>query len=998
MPRTKPLTLLSVVATLLGLLIQHGLGQASTPPVVPARHQVKVWHDTDGLPQNSVFAVARTPAGYMWMGTAEGLVRFDGVRFTVFDTGNTPALGNSHVTSLLVDYAGTLWIGTAGGGLVRYRDEVFTNYSTRDGLSEDYITCLCEDQDGSLWVGTFTRGLNRWKNGRGSRAAPELADTDVSALAMGMAGDVWIGTSHGVFRLRENGAVVCPPPEGTTDGDIRSLCCDRAGRLWAGTSLGLQRLEGDRLVAVNLPANGRSEPVRAIHEARDGTVWVGRGREVLRRGSDGRFVPCETQGELPKNSVLTLREDPEGNVWVGTDSGGLIRLRHGPFGAYSTRDGLSGNFVRAVFQDTNGMVWTGTDGGLDRWQDGRFVPATRADRSLTTAITQDREGTLWVNTTDENRRVCRLEGGELVPLTTAKLPAVRTLLADRTGDLWLGTNQGLLRYSPSGTLRPWPEGTAAAFAYIVNLFEDRSGAVWIGTVGGGVSRYRDGRFTTWTTTDGLSSNHVLSFYEDGAGALWIGTHGGGLNRFKDGKFTAVTTRDGLYDDLAFSIHEDAFGNFWMSGNKGVYRAKRQELDDFADGRVRRVSSYAYGVADGMLSRECNGGSPTGWKARDSTLWFATIEGVATVDPARRNLEPSRLAIEAISVDHAPCPMGAIVRLEPGQADLEIQYTGLAWTRPEQIRFRYRLAGLDQGWTDAGTRRTAYFSHLPPGDYAFQVRADNGDGVWSEAAASLPILVLPPFWRTRGFLALAAGATATLVGGGFRWRGRQMRRRYAQQQEFSRRLIAAHETERRRIAAELHDGLGQTLAMIKNSAVFGTRNARDLAAARAQMDQITQQSTQAIGEVREIAYNLRPYLLDRLGLTKALRSMLNKVADASTVTLDVDLDPLDGFFGPEAEMSIYRIVQESINNVLKHADATAAVVRIQAEETAVQITVQDDGRGFDPARQDERRGFGLLGIAERVRLLNGIYAVRSQVGEGTTLSVCLPHLKPIHPET
>ena len=367
----------------------------------------------------------------------------------------------------------------------------------------------------------------------------------------------------------------------------------------------------------------------------------------------------------------------------------------------------------------------------------------------------------------------------------------------------------------------------------------------------------------------------------------------------------------------------------MSGNKGVYRARRRDLEACADGRTHHVDSVAYGAADGMVSRECSDGSPAAWKERDGTLWFATIGGVAAVDPARRDPPPPRPAIEAATVDHAPRAVSRALELRPGQADLEIQYTAFNWQQPERVRFQYQLAGLDQEWKDAGTRRTAYFSHLPPGNYAFWVRADGGDGAWSEAV-SLPVIVWPPFWRTGWFLALAAG----LAGGAGEQRFSLARPATptplrASSRSSPRRLIAAHETERRRIAAELHDSLGQTLAMIKNSAVSGTRHARDLAAAQAQMEQITQQSTYAIGEVREIAYNLRPYLLDRLGLTKALRSMLHKIGDSSGLVITAELDNIDGCFPSEAEMSIYRIVQESFNNVLKHADAKHVLVRLQA---------------------------------------------------------------------
>ncbi len=989
MPRAKPPILLWIVVLILAALTPHGWSQAQDEPPLPSRYQVTQWRDTEGLPQNSVYSLARTPDGYLWLGTAEGLVRFDGVRFTVFDVGNTPSLGNSHVTFVLTDHTGTLWIGTAGGGLIGYRDGAFTAYTARDGLSENYITHLCEDRAGTVWAGTLTHGLNRWRDGRWSPAVPTLADSDISALAADPSGDVWAGTPNGLFRVRGDTATAYPPPEGTSDRRVRSLCCDHTGQLWVGTSLGLQRLDDGWLVPVDLGEGGRVDFVQAVCEARDGTLWIGHGGEVLCRGADGHFAPCRTQGELAINAVLALREDPEGNVWIGTDTTGLYRLRHGLFSAYTTLDGLSTDLVRAVCQDAAGTMWVATSGGLDRWQDGRFVPVGESVGMTITAVAATSQGTLWAATTDEKRRICRVEGDRLIPLlTTDKLAGTYALLADRAGGLWLGTNGGLFRWSSADASLPATGMKKVLDGYIEGLFEDRAGAVWIGTIDGGLSRYRDGRVTTWTTADGLGSNHVLSFHEDAAGTLWVGTHGGGLCRFKDGKFAIVTTRDGLYDSVAFSILEDAAGNFWMSGNKGVYRTRRQDLETCADGRTHHVDSVAYGAADGMLSRECSGGSPAAWKEHNGTLWFATIGGVAVVDPARRD-PPPRPAIEAATVDHAPRAASRALELRPEQGDLEIQYTAFDWQQPERVRFQYQLTGLDGDWQDAGTRRTAYFPHLPPGNYAFRVRADGGDGAWSEAV-SLPVIVWPPFWRTWWFLALAAGLVLALVGGGFRWRGRQLQRRFAVQQEFSRRLIVAHETERRRIAAELHDSLGQTLAMIKNSAVAGTRRTHD-PAAQAQLEQITQQSTHAIGEVREIAYNLRPYLLDRLGLTKALRSMLHKIEVSSGLAITVKLDPIDGCFPPEAEMSIYRIVQESFNNVLKHADARHVLVRVQAAPATVNLTIQDDGVGFDAATplNGEQRGFGLLGIAERVRLLGGTCAFQSKPGAGTTVSIHLP---------
>lgn len=346
----------------------------------------------------------------------------------------------------------------------------------------------------------------------------------------------------------------------------------------------------------------------------------------------------------------------------------------------------------------------------------------------------------------------------------------------------------------------------------------------------------------------------------------------------------------------------------------------------------------------------------------------------------------------MTIDRTLLPINQSVEVKPGQENLEISYTGLSFSRPEQVKFKYQLVGLDHAWVDAGTRRTAYYSYLPPGSYTFKVIADNGAGVWSEQAAMISIVVRPPFCRTWWFLTLCALCVTGVAFGVYRLRVRQLKRQHAVQEEFSRRLINAHESERRRVAAELHDSLGQSLAMIKNSAVFGAHVVSDLEAAKEQFANITAQSSQAISEVREIAYNLRPYLLDRLGLTKALKSMLHKVADSGQMKLTADIDDLDGLFSNEAEMSIYRIIQESLNNILKHSGATEATVAVKKSERAVQIKIQDNGKGFASSApndgENSRRGFGLLGMSERVKMLGGTLSIQSDWMKGTTIVINL----------
>ncbi len=530
--------------------------------------------------------------------------------------------------------------------------------------------------------------------------------------------------------------------------------------------------------------------------------------------------------------------------------------------------------------------------------------------------------------------------------------------------MWFATQHGLVRHVDGGTT-VFTSRDGLAGDEIRTIVESRTAArMWFGGYGG-LSRWQDGRLTRWTEENGLPVNTVRALHEDEDGVLWIGTYDGGLARFADGRFTHYTTRVGMFNDGVFQILEDARGNLWMSSNRGISRVRKRELNDFAVGKRWEITAIAYGRGDGMLNVECNGGLwPAGIKARDGTLWFPTQDGVAMIDPASvtSNPRPPPVVIESFLLDReplAPLRFEHPLRIAPGKAAFEIGYTSLSFTNPEYVRFRYRLAGLDEDWIDARARRTAYYSHVPPGKYIFTVIAASGDGVWNTAGASLQIVVLPPFYRSWWFVSFLAAATAAVVIITWKRREWRLKRAHAAQQAFSRQLIASQEAERKRIAAELHDSLGQRLVVIKNLAVLASGATSD--GSRERIDEIATEAHQAIGEVREIAQNLRPHELDRVGLTKALTGLVRKARSASTIELTADVDTMDGVFAKDAEVNLYRVVQESLNNVLKHSGATMASLTVRRSGSRVQITIEDNGRGFVPAGNGAARN-GATGSA------------------------------------
>jgi len=458
-------------------------------------------------------------------------------------------------------------------------------------------------------------------------------------------------------------------------------------------------------------------------------------------------------------------------------------------------------------------------------------------------------------------------------------------------------------------------------------------------------------------------------------------------------------REGLFNNGVFKILEDRRGYFWMSSNRGIYRVSKQQLNDVARGKSKGVTSISYGKHDGMRNIECNGGG--GAITSDGRFWFPTQDGVAVLDPEMlgTNPKPPPVVIEACLIDqqnperYAQSPISpGPVRIKPGQESIEIHYTALSLIDSERIRFKYRLEELDRDWVDAGTRRTAYYPRLPPGNYRFKVTAAHADGVWNEHVADLGIVVLPAFYQTWWFACILSAMAAALLWFAYRYRLRQVEQARAAQQAFSRQLISSQENERKRIAAELHDSLGQRLVIIKNLALLLLQNRSGTptfnGTEREQIEEISAGASGAIQEVREIAYDLRPYRLDRLGLAFALRAMIESASAASLIAFAIEIDEIDGILPKPAEINFYRIVQECVNNILKHSEAKQATVRILRTEKGLTLTVQDDGKGFsrDSGDADPRQGFGLTGISERARLLGGKAAIQSAPGQGTTVII------------
>jgi ligand-binding sensor domain-containing protein len=789
------------VAALVAVLALAGSrpGTALDPKTDLSQYTVDVWQDTGGLPQNFVKTILQTRDGYLWVGTKSGLARFDGLRFTVFDDRRPDQLAESEVWTLLEGDDGSLWVGTFGGGLSRYRDRRFTTYRKGDGLASDFVVTLARGRDGSIWVGT-TDGLSRLKDGRFTSytAQDGLLQNRVTALFAGNDGTLWIGSGKGLNALK-GGRVASYPMGFQGDGRITAVAEDRDGSLWLGTTTdGVLRFAGGAVVGRHTTRQGlASDAVMALRLDGAGVLWMGTrgglcrlqaGQTSCLQSTAGAVTDRTRQERLFVRDIEVLAEDQQGSLWLGTVADGIIRLKDTLFLNYGTEAGLPAAQTRAVLHASDGAIWAATVGGAARLRDGRtttYRPRDGLSHEAAGTLFEDRDGSVWIGTA-VGLNVVR--DGRVQPIRDGPLKDayINGLLRDRRGDLWVGTNDnGVLHQQGRGYVHYTKESGLGGNA-VRHVLEDPQGAIWIATRDGGLTRWFDGRFTVFTTKDGLPRDSVQRLYLDRRGGLWVATRHG-LSLMRDGRVVgSYTVEDGLPANFIYSLIEDEAGDLWLTCGRGIFRVPRGQWDALL-GERRPLEPVGYGPDTGYRSGGSVpiGSGPTVARDARGRLWFAHQSGVSVIDPANPGPRPGRVPvwIEDLEVDGRAVALDARTAVPPPRGDLEIRYTGIDLAAPDRLRFRYRLEGFDPDWVEAGARRVAFYTRVPPGAYRFRVQA-LADGVWSDREAAVAFRLQPRFYQTTWFSALGVLAGVGFVAGVFRLRTRTLRRR---QHELMRRV-------------------------------------------------------------------------------------------------------------------------------------------------------------------------------------------------------------------
>jgi len=987
------------------------------------------WRSDDGLPQNSLLSMAQTRDGYLWLGTWEGLVRFDGARFLVFDRRNTPELRNHTVRALAEDVSGTLWVGTENG-LVAYRDGRFKR--APGALDATKVERLLLGE-GVLWVGT---SVGLWQMPLGRDGATRrytvengLPASHVTALMHGEGGALWVGTKEGLARVVD-GKVEASPfaiPGPRPRPEVLALSRDSAGILWVGTPMGLISWNGTLAQRFASEDGLPAAYVTALYTDSQGNLWVGmRHGGLVRHNAEGFSPPVPGMG-LTEAEVLSLLEDRDGHLWVGTYSG-LFRLRDGPFSTYGLPEGLTQEgTVSAVLEDRRGTLWVGTvGGGLYRLENGTFRPVSEEEglpEKIIPAMHEAPDGTLWVGTGNgiylyDGHRFTRLPREQGGPQGV-----VTALLVDSRGDAWIGTPLALIHLREGvSTLYGAKQGVTSP---IIVMAEDSQGRVWFGSEAG-LLRWEAGKkgLSRFTQQDGLPGDLVLSLLADPDGTVWVGTETG-LGRWRDDTWARFTVKQGLYDDSVFSLVPDGDGYLWMSSNKGVSRVSRRELDAVARGdpEHKRVTSLNFDQRDGMRTAECNGNTqPSGWRAKDGRLWFANFSGAIVVDPVRvrASRPPPEVRIEEVRVQGKLVPVEDRVELPPGGARLEIRFTAFTPVDAARLPFRYRLEGHDDSWVNTEVRMATY-TGLRPGTYRFQVQAEARDGSWSPPV-SLDVVLEPKLWQRTSVgllvvlgLGLLGVSVYLLRVGQLKARERWLAERV---QDRTRALALANEdleahmrtlrqTQAQLVQAGRMAAVGQLAAgvghEINNPLAYIVSNlehaseevellARELADVRGagprlrEVSQALREATHGTDRVRRIVRDLKTF--SRPDDEKQGPVDLHAVLDSAVKIAMAELRPrakLVREFGdvPRVEGNEARLAQVFLNLLI---NAAQALPEGRAEENEVRLVtrVAPDGMVVAEVRDT---GIG-ISPASLARIFDPFYTTKPLgVGTGLGLSLC-----------
>ncbi len=968
--------------------------EAGSPFIVDA------WTSKDGLPENAVISVIQTRDGYLWLGTLNGLVRFDGTHFTVFDEYNTPGLNSDRIDYLFEDSHTNLWIGTDTAGVALVQDGTVKKIDLGRPGYEGRLVSACEDATGAVWLYTADARLGRYQDGK-----LETLNFNFNPLAFcrmivaEKSGPLWIGEDWGLFSFRPANF---HPPALPIDRVLRTekldfILAGQRGGTWRLINGKVQKWDATQLEKDWGPYPWGKTLVTSACEDKEGNLIVGTlGAGVFWYKPDGEYQQISTNQGLSSAYVLSACMDQQGDLWVGTDGYGLNRIKPTVFGIPAE---LHPWGAQSLSEDATGGLWVAFGAaGASYWRTNAVEDFHVGRYQNAWTVLVDHQQQVWIGTWEEG--LFQLQTNEFRPAPgSADLGRrIFALFEDHQGQLWAGTQNGLA-HQEGPDWKVYTTSNGLSENIVRALAEDLEGNLWVGTESSGLNLFRAGKFISYPAEpNGLPGNDISCLYLDREGVLWVGTAGHGLARFDHGKWTRYSTGTGLASNSIDYIIEDDEGCLWIGSNAGLMRIQKKSLNDFAGGTVKFVSCRTYGEADGLPTRECSAGSqPAACRTGNGRLLFPTTKGLVSVNPAdiKTNPQPPAVMIESVRVDGQEqktnrfrSDWDSSVTVPPGHEQLEIHYTGLNFSAPGAVRFKYRLEGHETAWTEAGDTRVAYYPNVPPGDYRFHVIAGNEDGVWNEAGAVLAVTIQPQFWQTWWFRTGIGLGLAGIVVGVVRYLSTQKLRRQLQLHEQQQAL----EMERSRIARDLHDQLGANLTQVALLGEMAEADKNTPAEVASHAQQISQTARETTRSLDEIVWAVNPsndtleglvnyackYAQEYLALA-GLRYRAEVPAQLPAIAIP-----------PEVRHNVFLAFKEAVNNVVKHARASEVWIRLRLQPDHFTLSIEDDGHGLGGLDANAARSRnGLRNMRKRMEDLRGEFSIGPGARAGTQVLLTVP---------
>ena len=972
---------------------------------------VDVWESGAGeqkLPHRSVIALTQTRDGYLWLGTLGGLVRFDGTGFTVFNKANKPGLDSNRIVYLFEDSRGNLWVGTETAGviLIQPNGEI-KNLGIGRGSREQRLKFACEDSSGAVWLNTADGRVMRY---RGTNV--ETLSGNVTAIMSEKSGPVLLGArvvnSAGRFvgqmlvglTAASNSPAFIEQFE-VPVSKLDFLLASKSGGYWRLADGRVQKWRGAKMER-DLGAYRWSAmtPVSAACEDLQGNLIVGtQGEGVFWYDASGRATQISTKQGLSENSrgiVLSLCMDREGNLWAGTDGGGLNRIKRRLFDVLAGSEDWT---IQSVSEDEINGLWIGTFGqGLKHFSGGtmRDLGAAQGLENLyVRSVFASRAGKVFFGTFGYG--LFQVQGNTFLQFTNSEIasPFISAIYQDRSGKLWFGTQNGLV-CKDGESWRKFTTRDGLSADSVRAIADDGRGNIWIGTENGGLNCLSNGQFIAIHRTNDVSRETITALQFDRDGVLWIGTDGVGLERFENSKWFTYSKRDGLLSDTIGYLIEDAQSNLWMGSYVGLMRVPIAALNDFAARKMDFVPCRAFGTSDGLPTSECTQGSqPAACLAHDGRLWFPTKNGLVSVNPGdlKQNTNRPPVIIESVLVEgreQNTNEFGArvqAIQIPPGKERLEIYFTSLNFSAPENVRFRYQLEHHESHWVDAGNNRVATYTKLPPGEYLFHVVAFNEDGVLNPNGATLAVSVLPAFWQKLSFKIFASLVFIGIIGGAIYYFSTQkLQRELALMKQHE-----ALERERARIARDLHDHLGANLTQVAllGEMAEADKNLPEEVESHAQ--QICQTARETTHSLDEIVWAVNPSNDTLEGLVNYACKYAQEYFELAGVShrFEVPAQLPAAEIAPDVRHNVFLAFKESVNNVVKHARASSARVRLRLDSSAFTLEVEDNGCGLPKSLDDKSGRNGLRNMRRRMEDVGGSFSIGPAAGKGTIVRLMAP---------